>query len=301
MIEIEHFEGINGLPQSIPLHHYEQFVDEEVVSLVREQILKKINESTFRKLFRDNCQQYQLFASELILEISRQQHQTAHFSISSITHKNALITLLAEQTVSVGTLLQNATPSEEYILLTELYPRLVAVLQMIHVKEAELPCFVETKNVLMELENGLFPLLQDIGLPRLLGRHLLHEPVEKKSYDIKVKKHNDIISYTGWLSSLKKKCSEEIAFKIIQNNALKTVLINVNDIEVVQSHIHVPAEQISLEEFYQMEQVGRWDTLLLYMQKRLKRNLTKPEQETLFKMTDDIELTYRIIQIIDGI
>ncbi|MGC7930666.1 hypothetical protein ACP3VS_18805 [Lysinibacillus sp. VIII_CA] len=50
-----------------------------------------------------------------------------------------------------------------------------------------------------------------------------------------------------------------------------------------------------------MEQVGRWDTLLLYMQKRLKRNLTRPEQETLFKMTDDIELTYRIIQIIDGI
>ncbi|MGE7692016.1 hypothetical protein ACQKMI_22800 [Lysinibacillus sp. NPDC097214] len=237
---MEHLNNIKGLPQSIPLHHYEQFIDETIVKYVRDYVLKNINEPIARQLLRNNCQQYQLFASELILEIARQQHQTAHFSISAITHKNALIALLAEQVVCVGTLMQNATSSEEFILLTEHYPRLVAVLQMMYLKEAELPCFVETKNVLKELENELFPLLQ------------------------------------------------------------QTLLVNVNDIEDVQSDSRVPADVISRDEFYKMAQVGRWDTLLAYVRHRLNRNLTKHEEDTLFKITEDVELTYQMLQIIAG-
>lgn len=182
--------------------------------------------------------------------------------------------------------------------MTEQYPRLVAILQMMYLKEAELPCFVETKNVLKELENELFPLFHHKGLPQLLGKHLLSEPFEKKNYLIKVKGNKESVNYFGWLSRTENIKDEEIVLQIRVNKEFITLLVNVKDIEEVQSHIRVPADQISRDEFYEMDQVGRWDTLLLYVRQRLNRNLTTQEKETLFKMTEDVELTYQILQII---
>lgn len=297
-------ESMEGVAQSISVNHYEKYIDERFVQSVREDVLQYKSVTSARSTLLNFAVDCLNMAQSFVLDIARQQHQTSELSMSSITLRNALIYFLSDQTVPISRYLHyTRTEIEENILLYEHFPKLLATLQMLHLKSSILPCFLHTQDMqalyvdliqsrLKEAQKGN----NEVScFPVLTVDDILNDPSNKKLYTVYAKNGEFLTGkpteYCGLLPS-------DLLELFDAQEPATLHRISISDIEKIVIHLLQSFPTYTLKEVELMTRSSIFHTLVALLEISLHRQFTEDELEVLFEISDRTDLSHFLINSI---
>ena len=165
---MDNFYTSSELAQSVPIHHYEKWIDQNYKNEMSIFIQKNIDKGNANleqfSIFIKKLQQFTVVlskeATSLIMDIAIQQHSTTSFSLAKYTLRNCLIYTLTKHLPSIQKSLEEEVSEWEINhIWTVSLPELAATLQMLYDNEKYLPCILYLKNV-KELYSEIFELTE---------------------------------------------------------------------------------------------------------------------------------------------
>ena len=142
------------LAQSVPIHHYEKWIDVEfkhkMASFfeVRLKADEEQGENTFCSIVSNFAISLTKEANSLVIDLAIQQHSTTSFSLAQYTLRNCLIYTLTRDLPYINRSLDNSISEwERKQIWTVNLPNLAASLQMLYEHEKRLPCILHVKDI----------------------------------------------------------------------------------------------------------------------------------------------------------
>lgn len=292
-------ENMEGVAQSISVNHYEKYLDEAFIQMIRQDVMHFKALPTARKILLKFAVDCLNTTQSYILDIARQQHQTSELSMSSIALRNTLIYFLSEQTVQISRYLHYQNSDlEENILLYEHFPKLLASLQMLDKKSGILPCFLQTQDMEVLYNDSIRPQLVVIEEPDCLPGvvipltvdDILNDPHDKKEYNIVAKNGESI---HGTIRALHGTSSAGIIEFVDQTN--RVFPIEAQHISRISLITKPPYFEFTKEEIKNMSWLSVAHTLYGLLSMHTIRKFTDDEFEAIYSIAKEKELASLLI------